>query len=35
MVFGAFGEASEDVHKLLDHLAEARVENTGAGGGRG
>ena len=35
MVFGAFGEASEGVHSLVEELAEARLEKAGVGVGRG
>ena len=29
LVFGAFGEASEPVHRLIDHLANSRVSMAG------
>ena len=34
-VFGAFGEASEDVHALVKTVAEARVKSSGLGLGKG
>ena len=34
LVFGAFGEASEPLHRLIDHLADSRVNVARPRGGR-
>ena len=34
LVFGAFGEASEPLHRLIDHLADSRVNMAKPRGGK-